>query len=188
MCVDRQSLRPRQVVLLSIEVTPAALHDADCRVGQQVRQAAAQKIGRRNEVGIEDGDVFAFAASQAISQRAGFITRAPRAAQMLDAVTARLQRLQLSRHQFCCAILRIIQNLNQKPVPRVVESGNGVNQSARDITFVVERQLHRDLRAFFQRRGFNGGAAAAPIAPEQDGLACRVETERERAAGVEGQQ
>ena len=148
MRIDRQSLSARQAILVSVEVTPAALHDADARIGQQMRQRPAQKIGRRQEVGVKDGEIFALTMAHSLGQGAGFEAPAIGAADMLNLITARFQFGQLSRDERHGQIVRIIQRLYQEFAARVIEGGHRVNQAARDLRLVVQRQLHGNRRQF----------------------------------------
>ena len=99
MRINGQLLRAGQAVLVGVEVPPAALRDAHGRVRQQMRQQAPQEIGRGDEIGVEDGDVFAVALLDARGQGAGFEAIAIATPQMLRLIAAGAQLGQLARDE-----------------------------------------------------------------------------------------
>ena len=129
-----------------------------------MRQHPAEKVGRWNEVGIKDGDVLVRTLPRARSQGAGFIALAAFAAQMLNLKSATFQLGELAPNQLNCPVGRIVQYLNLELFARVVEGSHGINQSDRDIGFVVERELNSDRRQLRQRRRLRFQPARTPIA------------------------
>ena len=184
MRIDGQALGARQAVFAGVEVAPAALHDADFRVGEQVGQRTLEEVGRRQEVGIEYGDILAFAVAQAFSEGAGFEAVSIGPADMLGMESARFQFRQLPRHQLHGQVVRIVQHLYQQFVARVVKSGDRVDQAAGDSSFVVQRQLNGDVgkikteAARWMPRGGSSNSAKAeePAPPCRD----RARARRER--------
>ena len=69
--------------VMAVQVGPAPLDHADFGIGE-IGQRAAQKIGRGQEIGVEDGDEFAGRGFQSLGQRAGLVAGAVGAMQIVD--------------------------------------------------------------------------------------------------------
>ena len=65
MAVEQDRFHFGERGVVAIQVGPARLHHGDFRIGE-IRQRAAQKIRRRKEIGVEDGDEFARRGLQAL--------------------------------------------------------------------------------------------------------------------------
>ena len=59
VAVEEDRLAAGQQAFGAVEVAPARLHHAQLGVGEVVH-GALEEVGRRNEVGVEDGDELAF--------------------------------------------------------------------------------------------------------------------------------
>jgi hypothetical protein len=68
MAVEQNGLDFGQQRVVAVDVGPARLHHADLGIGE-VMDALHQKIGRRNKIGVKDGDEFAFGGFQAFPAR-----------------------------------------------------------------------------------------------------------------------
>ena len=71
MAVEENGFDLGEKRVVAIDVGPAGLHHADFGIGEVV-DALQQKIGRRNEIGVEDGDEFSLGGFQAFREGAGF--------------------------------------------------------------------------------------------------------------------
>ena len=110
------------------------------------RDDAAQEVGVRPEVGIEDRDELGVGPSQAPGQRPRLEAAAFGAAQHAHihpaaAMPGRPRLGQLGR-----PIGGIVQDLDLQPIGRIIQCGRGVNQPLDDVLLVEDRQLHRDAR------------------------------------------
>ena len=85
MRIQQQALHPRQPVGVAIGMAPARLHKGKPVIGHQRGHGAAQEIGRRHEIGIEDRDIGRVAMFEAESEIAGLEAVAVAAAQNLEA-------------------------------------------------------------------------------------------------------
>ena len=74
--------------VIAIDVRPAGLHHSDLRVGEVVNDLH-QEVGRRREVGVEDGDELTVRDLHARLQGARFEALAIRAVEISDGVTHR---------------------------------------------------------------------------------------------------
>src|SRR5439155_3982162 len=71
MAIEKNSFNVGEQGVVAVEISPACLHHADfaAAIGiHEIRNRAAQKIGFREEVGVEDGDEFALGGFQAVFQ------------------------------------------------------------------------------------------------------------------------
>ena len=65
VAVEQDGFHLREKRIIAVDVRPARLHHADLGIGE-VMDGAQQKIFRRREVGVENGDEFAFRCLQAL--------------------------------------------------------------------------------------------------------------------------
>ena len=72
VAVEQNGLDFGEEGIIAVDVGPAGLHHADLRIGE-VMDRAQQKIFRRREVGVEDGDELALGRLQALGQRARLV-------------------------------------------------------------------------------------------------------------------
>ena len=100
-------------------------------------------------------------------QSARFVTLALLAPDVLHLETLRLQRCEFARNQIDGVIVGVVQDLNQKLVPRVIETRHGVNQASGDELFVIQRQLHGDTGELAQDWCLDRRVARPPIANQQ---------------------
>ena len=67
----------------AVQIGPARLHHADLGIGEMMH-GALQKIARRNEIGVEDGDHFAGGGFQPVFKRASLVSVAIGPVDVLD--------------------------------------------------------------------------------------------------------
>src|SRR6476660_569338 len=88
MPVEEHRLHFRQEIVIAVEVAPACLNHSDTRIGEEMN-GAGEEIGRRNEVGDENGDQFSSRRIEARLQRSGFISVTVRAVAVFDGESQR---------------------------------------------------------------------------------------------------
>ena len=71
MAVEQDGFDFGERGIVAVDVAPARLHHGEFRI-REIRHGAAQEIGGRNEIGVEDGDEFARGGFQSFLQRARF--------------------------------------------------------------------------------------------------------------------
>ena len=106
----------------------------------------SQEVGRRNEVGVEDGDELALRDPHRGLERPGLVARAIGAMDVddVDAVVGIAHHGAL-RHN-ARLVGRVVQHLDLEQLARVVELADGVDQPVRHVHLVVDRKLDGDLR------------------------------------------
>ncbi len=146
VAVERQPLDTGDRAVLLVQMRPARLRHADVRTRQHGRDDAAQKVGMRPEVGIEDRNELSAALGQAPSQRPGFEAAPIRPMEHAHVHAAGAMPGRARLGQCGRLVGGIVQNLNLQPVGRIIQRGRGVNQPLDDMLLVEDRQLHRDVR------------------------------------------
>ena len=123
--------------------------------------ASLQGIWRRNEIGVQNENELAFRALQTGFERSGLETGAVLAMKILDVKPARLQERGLIGGDLAGLVRGVVQNLDLKPVPGIVEAAYGPDKPADDIVFIENRQLDGNRWQFLEtsargRRAFPG--------------------------------
>ena len=142
--VDADGLGHREQRELAVAVAPAGLHEARASIQDEEGDRLAEEIGRRDEVGVEDGHVLAPRGLQPLRQRAGLEARAVRAVQVPHVVPLRAELCDEARDQRRGLVRRVVEDLDLVPVRGVVEGANGAQQPLHDESFVPYRELRRD--------------------------------------------
>ena len=95
VAVQKDRLQGRDQGKRTVEMGPAHLHHADLRVGEIV-DGVLQEIFVRYEIGVENGDEFAFGLAHAFGQGTGLESFAVGAVQVMNIVTLFLVLLHFS--------------------------------------------------------------------------------------------
>ena len=90
--VQEHRLDPGQHRVVAVQVFPAHLHHAQIGTGEMM-DGLAEQVGRRDEIGVEDGDELAAGRPHAVGQRPGLKPLPGRPVQVLDIMTLRGQTL-----------------------------------------------------------------------------------------------
>ena len=115
MAVKEDGLDVREQGVVAVEIRPARLHHADFFAAlriHEVRNRAAEEIGLREKVRVEDGDEFARRGFQPIFQRAGFVAFAVGAMDVDDGHALRAVALHASARDLLRFIRGIVQHLH----------------------------------------------------------------------------
>ena len=154
VAVEQDGLYLREKRIIAVEVSPARLHHADLRIGE-VMDSAQQKIFRRSEVGVKDGDEFALRRFQALRQRSGFEALAIGAVMIADGIAERGIAFDQVARDIDSFVGGIVEHLDVELLARIFQLADGFEQPFDDVLLVEDWQLHGDARQLFEvRRGF----------------------------------
>ncbi len=151
---DRFDLGEHRVV--AVHVAPARLHHRELRLGE-IGHRAAQEVGRRDEIGVEDGDELARRRFQSFLQRAGLESFAVVAVQVDDRDAEVAIALDAIARDELRLVGRIVEHLNLEELARVIELRHGFDEALDHVALVVDRELHRDLAAMLLISGGGPG-------------------------------
>ncbi len=141
--IQHERLRPCEPAVALVEVVPCRLHHADVRIGEG-RKKASQKIGRRDEIGIQDEKEVSPGSPDPVGQGPG-LEATPRAAvEVLDASAPTPPSGNASRGDGARLVRRIVEQLDLEAIARIVEAARRIDQPLDDVSLVVNGQLHGD--------------------------------------------
>ena len=162
--VDGQRLQPREPRVALVEVAPASLHETDRFVGEDAHRPA-QEIGRRHEVGVEDGNERRLRERHAVRERAGLEAGPllPAHLRHLEAAPppARDSRVDDGSR----LVVGVVQHLHLEAVGRPLDRADRVDHALGDVPLVVDRDLHAHQRLSALRRGIGSRGTQAGRAP-----------------------
>jgi len=180
--VQEDRLRPRQPPLPTVQVAPGRLHEPHVGVGEGGEEAA-QEVGGRDEVGVEDQEELAARPRRAGRERPRLVPLARAAPQVPHVDAPPAPRGDPPRRDLRRLVLRVVQDLHLEPVGRIVDPAGGVDGARHDVGLVVDRDLDGDVgrvagRDASRRTGARPlrSAASGPQAQPQEPQA--VEAER----------
>src|SRR4029077_8343092 len=145
MTIQEEGLNLRQQRVIPVQVTPSHLHHPDPGVCEVI-DGAFQRVGRRDEIGVENENELAFRAVQAGCEGPGFEALSIVSMTILDVEAVGFQAGGFARGNLAGFIRRVVQNLDLKPVSRIVEAADRPNEPANDVVLIEDRQLHGDER------------------------------------------
>src|SRR5262245_47729930 len=153
--VKNHGFNLRQVVIVSVNVTPAGLDHPDAWVGKVVN-GLRQKFWVGNEVCVENGDEFALCDPQARFEGACLESSTIVAVQVVNVNSLLAPQFNGLPSHMLRFIGRIIQKLNFKKLGGIVDSSYRFHQPLNHKHFVVDWQLDRDRghRLESQRLGY----------------------------------
>ncbi len=151
---DRFHFRERRVV--AVDVAPARLHHRELLL-DEIGHGAAQKIGGRNKIRVENRDELSGRRFQSFLQRTGLESFAIVAVDVEDGKAEGAVALDALAGDELRLVGRIVENLNFEAVARVIELRDGLDEALDHVALVVDRELHRDPRPLrdFRRRSGN---------------------------------
>ena len=127
-------------------MAPARLDKGQAVVGDQRRHGAAQEIGRRHKIRIEDGDIGRVRVAETESEIARLEAFAVAAAQQLKVDAFRHQANKAGRQRCVVFFRAVIQKLDRQAVARPVQCTGCCRNTQGEIAFVADRQLHQHVR------------------------------------------
>lgn len=169
VAVEGKGLRPGQRGIVRVQITPSRLHEPQARIGDQVGDCLLDKVRGRQEIGIKDDDELAASLLQSCSEGPSLEALAIMAVQELDVETPGLMVGHSGLGEPSCLIGRIVKHLNLKPVLRVVQLSDCVDEAQDYKELVIDGQLDRDQRPgggverWGSQVGGHGLAAGVPV-------------------------
>ena len=149
-----------------------------------------QEVGQRPEVRVKNRDQLTSCRIKSGLQGAGFETLAMTPVTIFHRISPSRPAFDRGAGHAAGFVGRVVENLNLKPIPRVVQTARGVQQFLHDELFVVERELHRHGRKFGEARGrFSRRPVTMPVVEIDQLIAMQpVRAEREHRRQVQGGQ
>ena len=117
--VEQHGFNFRKEIVLAIQIAPASLNKTYFGVHEMVN-GPREEIGRRNEIGIEDGDKLAGSSLETFLERTGFVAVTVGAMKVLDGVAHIAVTLTKGFGKLVSVVGRVIENLNLQQLARVV--------------------------------------------------------------------
>ncbi len=142
MAIEKHRLHAREQGVAAIEMAPPCLDHAHLRIGKKMDRPA-QKIGLRNEVGIEDTNEITLGGGQPGLQSAGFEPCAIDAVDQLHVESTTLQIRDAGGGQLPGVVRGIVEDLDLEKFPRIVDLADRFEQPLDHVNLVEDRQLHR---------------------------------------------
>ena len=105
-----------------------------------------QKVRRRNKIGVEDGDEFAFGRFQACFQSSRFEAFTILAMDVGDRMSQRNIAIDQNARDLDGLVGRVIEQLDIELIFRIFKPAHGVEQPIHHILLIKDRQLHGDTR------------------------------------------
>ena len=109
-----------------------------------------QKIGLRNEVGIENTNEITLSGRKPGLQSAGFEPSAIDAVDQLHVEPPALQILHAGGGQFPRVVGGIVEDLDLQQVARIIDLADRLEQALDNVDLVEDRQLHRHFRQLLE--------------------------------------
>ena len=141
VAVNAERLRMCQAGNVGVEMAPTGLDAADRGIVEG-GNGSLQEVGRRDEIGVKHGEEFAACVGKPLAQGTGFVAFAIGASELGDIDSVLLMVCDAAGDDLAGIIGRVVQNLNLEPICGPVESGDGVDQTADHMTFIVDRKLY----------------------------------------------
>ncbi len=146
MGVLHQPLRSGEPAALAVAPFDAGLHEGRLRMGQHCRHGAAQPVGWRHEVGVENGDVGRIAQRHAGSERARLEAGPIGSPDMVDVHTLLAQPGHGVDRNVGREIGTVVEQLDLQEFARPVEPAGRHDGTLHDHGLVVDRDLNQHAR------------------------------------------
>ncbi|MPN36776.1 hypothetical protein SDC9_184287 [bioreactor metagenome] len=125
-------------VVTVVKVSPARLHKGNFVILEE-RYHLTQPITLRQEIGIKDSHKLARGRSKPGFQCASFVTAAVIAVQQFNVHPDTLIVTYSFSDDLFGGISRVIQDLYLQSIYRIIQAGNGLQQTIDHVTFIVGR-------------------------------------------------
>ena len=155
VAIEQHAFDFGEKVVIPVEVAPARLHHADGGIGEVV-YGARKEVGRRDEIGVEDGDQLPGGGQQPFLERAGFESVAIGAVVILDGVVKSPVPIHQGAGKGRGVVGGIVQHLDLEQILGVVHLDDFFDQALHHVALVEKRQLNGDagqLVEAFRRLG-----------------------------------
>jgi hypothetical protein len=143
MAVEKNRFHLREKRIVTVDVRPARLHHPDLWIGEVMNGLQKKILGRR-EIGVEDGNEFAFCSLQPLRQSPGLEPVAIGAMVIAYWISQRGEAFnEIAGH--CAGFVgRIVQQLDVQLLAGIVKFADRIDQPTDHVLFVEKRQLHGD--------------------------------------------
>ena len=143
VAVEQDGLDLGQHAVVAVEVGPAGLHHADLGLGE-VMDDLHEPVGRRNEVGVEDGDELAFGDFEAGVERSGLEAVTIGAMDVDDVVAEGGVAVDDGRGDLLGLVGGVVEHLDFELLARVLDGADGFDEAVDDELLVEDGQLDGD--------------------------------------------
>ena len=163
--VEQDRLDIGQDRVEAVQMLPARLDEADPLVAEQVGERRPEEVGRRDEIGVEDGDERRLGGCEPGRQRPRLEAPAVGPGQSPNIEPGGRA---FGRHPLddgAGVVGRIVEHLHRQARLRVVERRHRADEALHHIALVEDRKLHQHRRRFpLEQRG---AADAQPLRPRR---------------------
>ena len=139
MGIEQKPLHARQPVLLAVGVAPARLHEGKTVVRDKRGHGAAEEIGRRNKIRVEDRDKRRVGMFKPESEIAGLESRAFAAMQDIEIDVFGNDALDRMRQLFVLTRAAVVEDLDAQLVARPVEARRSSSDTHGERAFIAHR-------------------------------------------------
>src|SRR5713101_4764797 len=144
MAVEQDRFDFGQRGVITVQIRPTSLDHRDPGINE-IWKRAAQKIGRRKKIRVEDGDEFAGRGLETRGKRPGLETGADVAMQVADWQSERLIALDAAARDLLRFIGRVIEHLNVEQLARIIKARYRVHEALDHVALVIDRKLYGNL-------------------------------------------
>src|SRR5271169_3669147 len=155
VAIEENGFHSGEQGIIAVEIGPASLHHADVDAAvrvEKVGNCAAQEIGGRQKVCIEDGDVLTFCGLQSVLERARLVALTIGTMNIGDGQSFGSVAFDAGASDIAGFVRGIVEHLNIKKVTRVIELRDRVYQALDHIALVKDRKLYGNLWPVRDRR------------------------------------
>ena len=184
---NRLDLGEQRVVL--IDVTPPGLNHGHARV-REVGHQAREKIGQRQEVGVEDGHELTARDLQARFERPGLVPGPIRPVKILDVHALRRPTPDGELGDAPRFVGRVVQHLDFQEIGRILDAAHGVDEPVGHVHLVVERELDGHDWQWREGRARHGLLVLVPHVEVHEVIAVppvNCQNDQDKKVGGEGQ-
>ena len=144
--IDTDRLGEGKTRFTTVQMAPAALYEADVFVHHEMRDGLEQEVFLRDEVGVEDGKIFALGDSHTGCECTRLEILTVGTMNEFDVKAFGLLFCDFALGDFVAFIGGVVQNLNFVTILRIVDGADSIDQTFHAVGFVEDRELCRDLR------------------------------------------
>ena len=162
VAVEQDGLDLGKHAVVAVEVGPAGLHHADLRLGEVVDDLH-EPVGRRDKIGVEDGDELAFGDFEAGVEGSGLEAMTIGAMDVHDGVAESGIARDDGGSDLLGFVGGVVEDLDFQLVARVFHGADGFDEAIDHKLLIEDGQLHGDARQFFEMTGRSAGLCSCGI-------------------------
>src|SRR5208283_2630251 len=184
VAVQENRLDAGEERIVGVEIRPARLHHADVFADagrQEVRDGAAQEVGRGDEVRVKDSHNLPLRCFQPVLQRSGFEAFAVGAMNVDDRQARGGVAFHAGARDFAGFVGGVVEHLDVQQLAGILELGNGVDQALDDVALIEDGKLYGNLGPVFHARRNCRNVFAVDVVIVNQGVAVQaVERQNEK--------